>query len=146
MLGPSTFNILVTPNSQSCFSVSVYVRGEVSGEGERQNFQLSLHGGIEQFVNTTIQFQTDVLVCYTFNTTVLPDVSDFSPMTLVIEDTSSNIVTYTPLINICSCPSIGRCLQPSNSEFLYRIGTVLIQDCVCDSLPGILCKALRFQI
>ena len=127
------------PNSQSCFTLSIYggTGGDGGGEGQSP-YQLSVHGGLEQSANRTLRlrFGSDV-VCYNFNTT-LPDVSEVSSLTLVVESAGSNVITYSPLINVCSCPSNGRCIQPSNTEFHPRNGTVLVLECACDSLPGIL--------
>lgn len=123
------YNIYLTPNSQSCFSVRVF-----DGEDQRQDLQVSVYGSINQFANIT-EIGLDVIFCYTF-TSVLPVLMDFTSLTFVIEDSASNVVTYTPVINVCPCSTNGKCLQPSDSEFQPRIGNVLIQDCVCNSLPG----------
>lgn len=96
---------------------------------------MTVHGNTDQFASLMDRFSINTVYCYTFGSTV-PDANEFSSLTFVVEDGANNVVTYTPFMNVCPCSYNGRCPQPLNSEFQPRVGNVLIQDCVCDSLPG----------
>ena len=125
-----TFNILLIPNSRSCFSLRIF-----DNDNQRQDLHVSVRGSIDRFASLMEDLGIDTVFCYTFGSTV-PDANEFSSLTFIVEDGVNNIVTYTPLTNVCPCSSNGRCPEPLDSEFQSRVGNVLIQDCVCDSLPS----------